>query len=239
MKLTLLQVGETPPAMRGDRPRFQPFFETMFDETGYGFGYEHVLIVDGEPFPDPGAVEGVVITGSAHGVYDDIAWMVPLRAFIRDAYASNTPMLGVCFGHQIIADALGGEVRKSEKGWGIGRHVYGMNNRHETLAGLPGEIALAASHQDQVIVPPEDAEVFLSSEFTPNAGLVYGNGATISIQPHPEFDVGFSKALVELRRDNPLSDDIVDERLNSLDRPVDNALMARALAGFLLKAKNG
>ncbi len=237
MKLTILQVGETPAALRDERPRFQPFFETMFDSTGHDFTYEQVLIIDGEPFPDPGAIEGAVVTGSFYGVYDDVAWMEPLRAFIRDAYARKTPMLGVCFGHQIMADALGGEVRKSEKGWGIGRHVYERSAKNDLLASLPGEVALAASHQDQVITPPGEAEVFLSSDFTPNAGLVYANGAAISMQPHPEFDVGFSKALVELRRNNPLSDTIVEERLSTLDKPVDNTKVATMLGQFLLAAK--
>jgi GMP synthase-like glutamine amidotransferase len=237
MKLSILQVGETPASLRGRFPRFDTFFERMLGETDNGFTFDSVPILDGVPLPDPRAIEGVVITGSAVGVYDHTEWIDPLRRFIRDAYATQVPMLGVCFGHQIMADALGGEVRKSEKGWGVGRHVYGVTHRHAALSELPGEIAIAASHQDQVIMPPQDAEVFLASEFTPNAGLVYGNGAAISVQPHPEFDVAFSRALVELRRGNPLPDAFVDERLASLDAPVDNSRLAAALARFLLRAR--
>ena len=237
MKLAILQVGEAPGPLRNRYPRFGPFFERMFAELEMGFAFDSIPTLDGAPFPDPETIEGVVITGSAAGVYDSPDWIDPLRAFIRAAYAAKTPMLGVCFGHQIIADALGGTVRKSEKGWGIGRHVYGVEKRHDALSGLDGEIAIAASHQDQVIAPPEGAEVFLSSEFTPNAGILYGNGAAISVQPHPEFDPGFSKALVELRRNNPLPDAVVNERLASLDAPVDNKVLATALARFLLAAK--
>jgi GMP synthase-like glutamine amidotransferase len=106
----------------------------MFDEAGFGFQYDTVPIYDGAAFPDPATLEGIVITGSSAGVYDDHAWLDPLRAFIRGAYAADTPMLGICFGHQIMADALGGDVRKSEKGWGLGRHTYSVKRRPDFLA---------------------------------------------------------------------------------------------------------
>ena len=64
-----------------------------------------------------------------------LPWLDPLRDFIRKAYANDTPMLGICFGHQIMADALGGDVRKSEKGWGLGRHTYGVKARPGFLGG--------------------------------------------------------------------------------------------------------
>jgi GMP synthase-like glutamine amidotransferase len=111
--------------------------------------------------------------------------MDPLRDYIRKAYAAKTPMIGICFGHQIMADALGGDVRKSEKGWGLGRHVYDLKSRPAMLGGNLPQFAIACSHQDQVIEPPPEAETFLVSDFTPHAGLVYRNGAAMSLQPHP------------------------------------------------------
>src|SRR5690606_22104738 len=146
-------------------------FETMFDSTGQGFSYDMVAVSDGVPLPDPATLEGIVITGSPAGVYDDLAWLTPLRDFIRAAYAGSTRMLGICFGHQIMADALGGEVRKSEKGWGLGRHSYAVTARPGFMADAPAALAVACSHQDQVIVPPAEAAVILASDFTPNAGL--------------------------------------------------------------------
>ena len=135
MKLTIIQAGDVPPTLRGQFGPYPAMYSRMFDEAGVGFEYEAVPIYDGAAFPDPAKLEAIVITGSAAGVYDDFAWLDPLRAFIRGAYAANTPMLGICFGHQIMADALGGDVRKSEKGWGLGRHVYGVGNRPEFVGG--------------------------------------------------------------------------------------------------------
>jgi GMP synthase-like glutamine amidotransferase len=169
MKLTIIQTGDVPEPLRDEFGPYPVMFERMFEEAGVPFGYETVRAHDGAPLPDPKMLDGVVITGSSAGVYDDLPWLVPLRDFIRRAYASNTPMLGVCFGHQIMADALGGDVRQSEKGWGLGRHIYGITRRPDFLGGTLPEYAVGCSHQDQVITPPAEADVFLSSDFTPNA----------------------------------------------------------------------
>jgi GMP synthase-like glutamine amidotransferase len=231
MKLTLIQPTDVPESLR---PRFGPYnamFHRMFAPEGFEF--ETVQLADGQPLPDPGTLDAVLITGSSAGVYDThYPWMEPLRAFIRAAYAGKTPMLGICFGHQIMADALGGDVRKSEKGWGLGRHVYGVTSRPAQIGGALPEFAIACSHQDQVIVPPEESEVFLSSDFTPNAGLVYRNGAAMSLQAHPEFDDDYTIALAEMRR-GKTTDEVIDTAIASVARPSDSAEMAGYLGAFV------
>jgi GMP synthase-like glutamine amidotransferase len=231
MKLTIIQTGEVPAPLRSQFGPYRRMFETMFDGTGQGFSYEMVAVSDGEPFPEPAKLEGIVITGSAAGVYDDLPWLDPLRAFIRNAYDRRTPMLGVCFGHQIMADALGGDVRKSEKGWGLGRHTYGVTRRPDFMAKAPARLAVACSHQDQVIVPPADADVILASDFTPNAGLAYRNGTALSFQPHPEFADDYTVALAELRR-GKAPDEIVETALSSIATPSHSADVANYIGQF-------
>jgi GMP synthase-like glutamine amidotransferase len=231
MKLTIIQTGEVPAPLRGRFGPYRKMFETMFDATGQGFSYDMVPVSDGAPFPDPGQLNGIVITGSAAGVYDDLPWLDPLRAFIRKAYGSNTPMLGVCFGHQIMADALGGDVRKSEKGWGLGRHRYGVAARPDFMRSAPGTLAVACSHQDQVIVPPAEAQVILRSDFTPNAGLAYRNGAAMSVQPHPEFTDDYTIALAELRR-GKAPDNVVETAVSSIATPSQSADLAGYIGQF-------
>jgi GMP synthase-like glutamine amidotransferase len=211
-------------------------FEKMFADAGAQFDYDVVPIHSGEPFPDPEGLEAILLPGSAAGVYDNhLAWMAPLRDFIRGAYAAKTPMVGICFGHQIMADALGGDVRKSEKGWGLGRHSYGVTGRPGLFNGTRDVLAVACSHQDQVIVAPAEAEVILASDFTPNAGLLYRNGAALSFQPHPEFEDPYTLALAEMRR-GKAPDAIVDQAGASLQRPSHSGLVAAAIAEFLTRA---
>jgi GMP synthase-like glutamine amidotransferase len=231
MKLTIIQTGELAQPLRDRFGSYSAMFERMFDATGLGFSYEIVRVFDGAPLPDPAKLEGIVITGSAAGVYDDLPWMEPLRQFIRTAYAKKIRMLGICFGHQIMADALGGDVRKSDKGWGLGRHVYTVQHRPGFMASAPGTLAVACSHQDQVIVPPPEAEVILASEFTPNAGLAYKNGAALSFQPHPEFLDDYTLALAEMRR-GKASDQTIEEALASVATPSDSAAMAEYIGRF-------
>lgn len=237
MKITILLAGENPDALRAEFGRYSAKFENMFSKVNSDFTFEPVEMFKGAGFPEISGLEAVVITGSAFGAYDTPPWMAPLRAFIRTAYAKNVPMLGICFGHQIMADALGGKVVKSEKGWSIGRHTYRLNNCPECFLEGPREMAIAASHQDQVVEPPKIAEVFLSSDFTPNAGLIYENGVTMSMQPHPEFEISYSAAICNLRRGNPLDDQHVDDAVKSLELPLDNDQVAKALSAFFLNAR--
>ena len=231
MRLTLIQPTDVPGPLRDRFGAYSLMFERMF--AGEGFDFETIRLSDGQPLPDPAQLDATLIMGSSAGVYDNhLTWMEPLRAFVRGAYAAKTPMLGICFGHQIMADALGGDVRKSEKGWGLGRHVYNVTARPAVIGGTLPEFAIACSHQDQVLVPPDEAETFLTSDFTPHAGLIYRNGAAISLQPHPEFLDDYTLALAELRR-GKVPDEVVDAAAASLSRASDSGEIAGYLGAFL------
>ena len=231
MKITILEVGKVPEPIQH---RFSPYadmFRTMLDSSGKPFTQEVVSVVSGETMPDPAGLDGVLITGSPAGVYEDHAWLEPLRAFIRKAYADGTPMLGICFGHQIMADAMGGDVRKSEKGWGLGRHTYRVVSRPAFMADAPETLSIACSHQDQIIEPPPDAEVVLASDFTPYAGLAYRSGRALSFQPHPEFEDDYTLALADLRRGSA-PESVVEAAVQSLAGPSDSLLLRRYIGQF-------
>ncbi|RYE10122.1 MAG: type 1 glutamine amidotransferase [Hyphomicrobiales bacterium] len=234
MKLTLIQPTDVPAPLRDRFGAYHLMFERMFGAEGFAF--ETIKLSEGQKLPDPAGLEATLIMGSAAGVYDThYEWMAPLRDYIRAAYAARTPMVGICFGHQIMADALGGDVRKSDKGWGLGRHVYGVRSRPAQLGGDLPEFAIACSHQDQVITPPGEAETFLASDFTPHAGLLYRNGAAISLQPHPEFADDYTLALAELRR-GKAPDELIEQAIASVSRQSDSAEIAGYLAAFLRRA---
>jgi len=235
MKITTIEVGKVPDPLKD---RFDPYatmFRDMFASTGQTFEYEAIRVLEGETLPDPATLEGIAITGSSAGVYEDHAWLDPLRQFIRKAYAARTPMLGICFGHQVMADALGGDVRKSDKGWGLGRHQYSVAARPDFMDSAPETLSVVCSHQDQVIMRPKDAEIILASEFTPNAGLFYRSGQALSFQPHPEFDDSYGTALVELRR-GKASDAVIAKALDSFASASDSAKVRNYIARFMLDA---
>ncbi|MCW5605758.1 MAG: type 1 glutamine amidotransferase, partial [Burkholderiales bacterium] len=143
--------------------------------------------------------------------------------FLRQAIARDVPVVGICFGHQILAEAMGGKVVKSERGWGCGVHRYSLSDG--------GEMAIAAMHQDQVIQVPPDAAVIASSEFCPVAGLDYG-GRALSFQPHPEFADAFVRDLVASRREFSIPAPVADIALASIGGPTDREMLGRRIIDF-------
>ena len=175
----------------------------------------------------PADCDAYVLTGSPAGVYEDLPWIAGLINFLREA-KGRAKLVGLCFGHQAMAEAFGGRVIKSPSGWGVGLHRYGVRHRAPWMDDAP-YVDAPASHQDQVVACPSGARVILASAFTPYAGLDYGDA--ISFQFHPEFDAAFCTALIEAMRDRygPLA----DPAIASHDQPDDCARVGRWIGRFL------
>lgn len=223
MKLAILETGRPP----GDLASRFGDYPVMFARLlGPGFEIES-FDVQGGQLPDPRSQDAVLITGSPAGVYDPLPWIAPLMDFIRSA--AGAKMVGVCFGHQAMAEALGGRVVKSEKGWGTGLHRYSVVGNEPWIDGAP-DIAIPASHQDQVVVQPPHAEVVAASDFTPYAALAWRDRPAISFQFHPEFSPEFAKALIAQRYDRVPDP---DQAIASLDAPNDRARVGGWIRRFL------
>ena len=231
--VTIMETGLVSPKNRELHGSYPQMFENLIGAADANVTFNTVSIPAGEPLPDVGRLEAILITGSSAGVYDAFDWIAPLEDFVRTAHDNKVPMVGVCFGHQLIAQALGGTVRKSEKGWGIGRHVYDVAPGNAVIEGA--RIALACSHQDQVIAPPAGARTILSSDFTPHAGLLYGD-TSLSVQPHPEFSVGYALACCEVvHSKGHAPDSLVATAKASLAEPLESARLGGAITRFLTR----
>lgn len=237
--LTIIETGRAPEQIRPDWPDYPEMFETLLAPHLTGWAFDKVALSSGETLPDPATLDAVLITGSAAGVYDDLPWMSPLMDFIRWAADANTPQIGICFGHQAIAHALGAQVAKSEKGWGIGRHVYEIiAPQNWKGVAAPNTFSLGVSHQDQVLTLPPGAIQVARNAFCEYAALAYPGAAAISFQGHPEFHPGFSCALYEVRKGTRFSEEQVAEAEASLQVPIDNDLVGQWMATFL-KSREG
>ena len=177
------------------------------------------------------ACDGWIVTGSAAGVYEDHDWLEPTRAFLRAAVAARRRVLGVCFGHQLLAQALGGHVEKSAKGWGIGHHSYDVLGAEPWMDPPLPRLSLLACHQDQVVTAPPGARVLASSAFCEHAMLALDDHV-LTVQAHPEFSADYAAALYGSRRER-FGDALTDDALASLERPTDAGTFARWALAFL------
>lgn len=225
MKLAILETGK-PPA-----PLIAPFgtYPEMFaDLVGPGFEIETFDVEAGELPRDPADHDAYLVTGSPAGVYEDLPWIAPLSDFIRAAKGQR--MVGICFGHQIMAEALGGHAEKSAKGWGAGLHEYTIT-AHAPWMDDAHTVWVPASHQDQVVIQPPHSDVIAASAFTPYAGLAWRDRPAISFQFHPEFAPDYAKALIEARYDRVPDPDTA---IASLDARNDNVRVGGWIRRFLI-----
>ncbi len=222
MKIGILVCGHAIDEVAQTHGDYGDWFVNLL--AGHGFTFKIYEVVDMEFPAGIDEADGWLLTGSRHGAYEDHAFIPLLEDFVRAAYAAAVPMVGVCFGHQLIAQALGGKVEKYKDGWAVGRQEYSFADH--------GDVALNAWHQDQVSELPEDARVIAGNDFCKYAGLVYGDRA-YTIQPHPEFSNPIMAEYIKLRRDPAVYDEaMMDQAAENTTRPNEEALLAREIAAF-------
>ena len=228
MKIGIIEAGQQPSSLA---PAFGTYGAMIRRLLGDAHGYTSFRAFAGHLPDDAAACDGYVISGSACGVYDKLPWIEALTAFLRAA-RGRAKLVGICFGHQIMAHAFGGTVVKAPQGWSVGLHRYELT-RPAPWMDSTDAVVCTASPQDQVVVLPPSATVHAASAFTPHAVLGYEDHPSISFQFHPEFAPDFAHALLETRRASGLSDEQHARALASFEAPNDNARVARWIGRFL------
>jgi len=228
MKIGVLETGAPPKPLGAQFGDYPAMFRALLGED---FAWRTYDLQAGDWPARPEVEDAYIVTGAAAGVYDGDEWIARLLDFLRSA-KGKAKLVGVCFGHQAMAQAFGGQVIKSPKGWGVGLHTYDIRV-HEPWMDAARAISVPASHQDQVVRLPPGAQIIAASEFTPYGMLEYTDQPAVSIQLHPEFEPAYAEALIEGRREARISNDLADEAIASLRRPNDNHRVGAWLKRFL------
>lgn len=174
--------------------------------------------------------DGWMCSPSRLSVYDDLDWLRDVEQFLRDIVATETPYVGICFGHQLLAQALGAMVCKADVGWGIGAKVCDIVARQQWMVPPADRIVLAASHQDQVQSLPSGASLLARSDYCPVSGMLVGERAW-TLQLHPEFSPALADSLLATRI-NLFGAESVAAARASLATPLDQEIVATWIAGF-------
>ena len=179
--------------------------------------------------------DGVMVSGSPASVHDDRAWIARLLDLIRTAVAQDLPVFGACFGHQAVAQALGGTVGRNPQGWVLGRVQVPTLSPAAWMTGGPASVGLHAAHNEQVLVPPPGARVLGGTEATPHGHLALGT-RVFSTQYHPEITSAFMDELIEALEGDIDPDALARARASRAD-PLDSGLMAGWIARFFAQAR--
>jgi GMP synthase-like glutamine amidotransferase len=235
MKIAFLQAGFPPPELNGQYGNYLTMFQTAFKKSNNPIDWVNFPIQKGEL---PGLDEnydGYLCCGSANSVYDEEPWINPLIKFVQKVEQKNSPMVGICFGHQLIAQAFGGRVEKANQGWGLGHRSGIILTSDRSWMNPPKKsIDLLYSHQDQVTKLPKGAKLLLKTEHCPLAGFEIGN-RFLTFQGHPEFEPEYLLALMESRRE-PIGSHLVDQAKINLIKTNDNQLVTGWISHFFKNA---
>ena len=236
MKLCILDNDILEGQLAQDYSSFGSLFIDLFERVGAQWTTDIFNTQRGEYPASFDDYDAVLLTGSRADSFSEEAWVVELRRQVTQLLEARKKMVGVCFGHQLIALCLGAPVGRAPQGWGAGRMTYDWHRDDLPHCADRSTIALLASHQDQVHALPPGATLVASSDFCPVAAFTVDD-TVFCIQPHPEFDAGLSAYLINKRRDL-LGADHHRSSLDSLANGHEGEHIARMLVAFL-EAKNG
>ena len=200
MKLGILKTDTVRPQWARNFGQYPDMFVTLLSKADPSMEFVTYDVEGGQYPQDIDEVDAYLITGSKSSVYDDKLWIPPLIEFVQRIAACNKKIIGICFGHQLVAHALGGKVEKSSKGWGAGVHTHTFSELPPWHDGKGSELNILVSHQDQVVKNASGARVLASSDFCENA-VCQIDEQVLTFQGHPEFTPEYSREIMELRRE--------------------------------------
>lgn len=230
--LGILETGLVDDNLKGQYDSYPQMFRQLFDAQDNSLQYKFYNVIDGEYPNDMDECDAYLITGSKSDSYSDDPWIERLRDYIRELNGKRKKMVGICFGHQIIAHALGGKAEKSDKGWGVGVYESAIVSEQSPpwLNGLDN-FKLNLIHQDQVTSLPNSATVLAGNDFC-RYSAYYIEDQVLCFQGHPEFSKDYTKALLA-SREQLIGEPTYSKAIESFSIPTDHHLIAKCIIDFI------
>ena len=233
LNIGLLLCDDVVPESQAEYGTYEKMFRDGLTKADPGIKLTPFRCMEGEFPENPQQFEAYVISGSKHGVYDGYPWIDTLMEFVRECRKLNIKTVGICFGHQLIAKALGGRAEKAEVGWGFGVHRAQLTRVPDWMPDdEPTEFNLVVIHQDQVLDPPSGFKTLAQNDFCPHS-VISDNQQALGIQGHPEFSKEFCKFRADFRREI-IGEEIYANTLDSLEKmDLDSDRVLKWVSAFL------
>lgn len=231
MKLGLLQCDSVEKNLQPQFGDYPDFFERLFKAIDAPLSLQTYNVIE-QIYPKTiDECDAYLITGSSYSAYQDLPWIKVLKNFVVTLHQKKKKLIGICFGHQLIAQTLGGKVEKSPKGWCIGTSTLVIKQPQAWMLPPLEQCALLACNQDQVTILPKGAALLAGNDFCPYAAFSIGQHI-LTCQMHPEFSKEYAEILMQCREIR-MGSDRVKEALQSLTKPLDNLTFAKWMVSFL------
>lgn len=235
MKIAILEADHVVEELAQVYGNYPHMFQALLLKQNSEIEFTTFTVIDDE-FPcdeELSSFDGFLLTGSKFSAYDQEPWIERLSQLIIKLHNLSIPLVGICFGHQLIAQALGGKTEKNPNGWGVGVATAKLHKKPNWMGEMPSanQFNLLVSHQDQVMEIPKDGELLGGSEFCPNAMYQIGDNI-LTFQGHPEFTKPYCQALME-RREEILGEETFSSGIASLSQEEHGDLIASWIVKFL------
>ena len=231
MKLGILNTDTVKPEFAAKHGEYPDMFAELFHLVDPDISLMTYEVVHGEYPSDIDEVDGYVITGSKLSVYDDIPWINDLKNFVRQLHSEEKKIIGICFGHQLVAEALGGKTGQAETGWCVGVHKNKFTDAAEDYGLTRSEFKIPSNHKDQVLELPPGGKLLACTETCPISAMGLGDHI-LTFQGHPEFSEGYARALLDMRR-KIFGETHYREAINSFKNETNNSQVASWILDFI------
>ena len=231
MKIGILKADKVRHELRDHFGEYPAMFENLLREVEVDIEIVIYDVISGEYPKQMDEVQGYIITGSKMSVYDEIDWIKELGKFVQELHNKKKKLIGICFGHQMVAHYLGGKTQKSDKGWGVGIQESKFTKAATSYGSEGQTYNLVCSHQDQIVEPAPSSVVLASSDFCPYSMLQIEDHI-LTFQGHPEFNKDFSRSLLDLRK-NDFDENTYQEGLDSLTKNTDAHAVGKWIVNFI------
>ncbi|MFC1748576.1 GMP synthase [Pseudomonadota bacterium] len=231
MKLGILHCGSVLPAFQVKFSDYPDMIQHWLADTGQPIEFSIYAVNHGTYPKHINDCDAYITTGSHESVYEHKAWINQFQSYLSELHKNRKKLIGICFGHQLIAQALGGKTKSATYGWGVGVKTSNIVTQPNWMQPPLSKLNLLVSHQDQVTELPADSVLIAASDYCPHAAYTVGSHI-LCFQGHPEFNKQYSETLMR-HRGNLLGKKVLNEGLASLTLPTDEKVVAQWIMTFI------